>query len=232
MPKKTIGISYSEANFQNYWNWFTGSNPQVELMELSFLRNNTSDFEKCDGFVLTGGIDVVPALYGGNSTYPNMPDAFLPERDEFEKRLYHFSQRHRLPLLGICRGMQYINILEGGKVLEDNGPEVHEVHKRGSADKIHQIEIEENSLLHAHTGLRTGEVNSAHHQAIDPAHLGHNLVPVAYSATVDRLIEAIEFKDKTGKAFMIGLQWHPERMLSKESNPLSQKIKDAFLQSL
>jgi len=232
MSKKTIGISFSEANFQNYWNWFTGSNPHVNLIELSFLSNNVSDFEKCDGFVLTGGIDVVPDLYGGSPSYPNMPDAFLPARDEFEKQIYHFSQQHRLPLLGICRGMQYINILEGGKVIEDNEQDAHEVHKRDSADKVHQVQIEENSLLHACTGLRTGEVNSAHHQAIDPAYLGHNLMAVAYSATKDQLIEAIEFKDKTSKAFMIGVQWHPERMLSKESNPLSQKIKDAFLQSL
>ncbi|TCC86520.1 gamma-glutamyl-gamma-aminobutyrate hydrolase family protein [Pedobacter hiemivivus] len=232
--KKKLGISYSEANFQNYWNWFTADElgNEIELVELSFRKNNRSDIEKCDGFVLTGGIDVLPAIYGGAEEYPYKPDVFLPERDEFERLIYDYSQKAKLPVLGICRGMQYINILEGGKVFEDNGAAVNELHKKGSEDKVHGLNIVEDSLLYAVTDKTVGHVNSAHHQGVDPAHLGNNLMANAYADTPDALIEGLEFKDKTGKAFMLGVQWHPERMKEKELNPLSQKIKEQFIKEV
>ncbi|TKC55980.1 gamma-glutamyl-gamma-aminobutyrate hydrolase family protein [Pedobacter hiemivivus] len=232
--KKKLGISYSEANFQNYWNWFTADELgiEIELVELSFRKNNRSDIEKCDGFVLTGGIDVLPAIYGGAEEYPYKPDVFLPERDEFERLIYDYSQKAKLPVLGICRGMQYINILEGGKVFEDNGAALNELHKKGSEDKVHGLNIVEDSLLYAVTGKAVGQVNSAHHQGVDPERLGKNLMANAYADTPDALIEGLEFKDKTGKAFMLGVQWHPERMKEKELNPLSQKIKEQFIQEV
>jgi putative glutamine amidotransferase len=231
---KRIGISYSEANFQNYWSWFTAAELEsdVELLELSFERGNVADIYKCDGFMLTGGIDVLPSIFGGAAEYPYMPDSFLPERDEFERLIYEYSQEQKLPVLGICRGMQYINILEGGKVFEDNGEEANLVHKKAAEDKIHTVSIKSETLLHSATGIEQAEVNSAHHQAVDPRHLGNNLMISAYSGTKDGSIEALEFEDKTNKAFMLAVQWHPERMKSKSSHPLSQKIKEAFLKAV
>ncbi|WEK19508.1 MAG: gamma-glutamyl-gamma-aminobutyrate hydrolase family protein [Candidatus Pedobacter colombiensis] len=232
--KKKLGISYSEANFQNYWNWFTAEDlgEEIELVELSFLRNNKDDIEKCDGFVLTGGVDVLPAIYGGAEEYPYKPDEFLPNRDEFERLIYEFSQRAKVPVLGICRGMQYINIMEGGKVFEDNGEQANQLHKKGLEDKIHGVNVDKNSLLYAVTGKAVGQVNSAHHQAVNPGKLGENLIANAYADTPDGLIEGLEFKDKTGKAFMLGVQWHPERMKEKELNPLSQNIKEQFVKEV
>ncbi|WP_316816652.1 gamma-glutamyl-gamma-aminobutyrate hydrolase family protein [Pedobacter nyackensis] len=232
--KKKIGISYTETNFQNYWNWFMPEelSAEVELVELSFHKNNTNDFEQCDGFVLTGGIDVLPAIYGGAEEYPHKPDTFLPERDEFERLIYEYSQKAKVPVLGICRGMQYINILEGGKVFEDNGEEVNKIHKKGAQDKIHGINIKKNSLLYNVAGIEKGEVNSAHHQGVDPNYLGSNLMVSANSDTEEGLVEALEFKDKTDKAFMLAVQWHPERMKEKELNPLSQKIKEQFIKEV
>lgn len=232
--KKKIGISYTETNFQNYWNWFTPQElgNEIDLIELSFEKGNTGDFEQCDGFVLTGGIDVVPELYGGASDYPHKPDAFLPERDRFESHIYSYSQAHRVPVLGICRGMQYVNILEGGKVFEDNGEQANQIHKKGAEDKVHEVSIKKDSLLYSVTGVEKGQVNSAHHQGVNPAFIGNNLIVSAYSATEDGIIEALEFKDKTDKAFMIGVQWHPERMKEKESNPLSQKVKEQFIEAV
>lgn len=232
--KKKIGISYTETNFQNYWNWFAPEElgNDIELIELSFQKDNTEDFEQCDGFVLTGGIDVVPEMYGGAEDYPHKPDTFLPERDQFELEIYSYSQLKRIPVLGICRGMQYVNILEGGKVFEDNGEEANHFHKKGAEDKVHGINIKQNSLLYSITGLEKGEVNSAHHQGINPNYLGDNLMVSAYSDTSDGIIEALEFQDKTNKAFMLGVQWHPERMREKESNPLSQKVKEQFIEAV
>ncbi len=232
--KKKIGISYTEANFQNYWSWFGPEDlgADTELIELSFEKNNITDMEKCDGFVLTGGVDVLPALFGGAAEYPHQPDEFLPQRDEFERLIYVYSQEAGVPVLGICRGMQYINILEGGKVFEDNGEQINQLHKKDVEDKVHGVVIDKGSLLYALTGKESGLVNSAHHQAVRPDKLGRNLMVSAQSDTEDGTIEALEFKDKTNKAFMLGLQWHPERIKDKESNALSQTIKEEFIKAV
>lgn len=231
--KKKIGISYTETNFQNYWNWFTAADlgDDLELIELSFEKNNVKDIELCAGFLLTGGIDVTPSFYGGALDYPGQPDFFLPERDEFEKLIYEYSQTFKIPVLGICRGMQYINILEGGKVLEDIGP-ANLIHKKEAEDKVHQVNIGHNSMLYAIIGLKNGMVNSAHHQGVTEYSLSNNLMANSYADSTDLLIEGLEFKDKTNKSFMLAVQWHPERMKEKEINPLSQKLKERFLEEV
>ena len=107
--------------FQNYWNWFTQDDLQndLELVDLNFQKNNIEDIPRCDGFVLTGGVDVHPSFYDGNAAYNNIPVEFQPDRDRFEERIYRYSQLHKAPVLGICRGMQLINVLEGGKLIQD-----------------------------------------------------------------------------------------------------------------
>ena len=119
--KKRIGISFTMTNFQYYWNWFTAQDLQddLELLELSFEKNNTEDIAACNGFVLTGGIDVHPSFYNGAHEYNNSPDAHQPERDYFEEKIYSHSQLNKLTVLGICRGMQLINVLHGGKLIQD-----------------------------------------------------------------------------------------------------------------
>jgi putative glutamine amidotransferase len=230
--KKKIGISYSEANFSHYESWFTPEDlgEDVELVILSFIRNNEEDIRHCEGFVLTGGVDVLPALYGGAEEYPGQPDEFLPARDAFEKKIYDYAQQQRIPVLGICRGLQYINILEGGAVYEDMGEAANRVHKKETTDKAHDVQVKKDTLLYNITQQEQGRVNSAHHQGIDPARLGGNLMVSATSG--DEVIEGIEFKDKTGKGFMLGVQWHPERMPGKEASPFSRDIKQAFIQAV
>ena len=85
---KRIGISFSRTNFHYYWNWWTKEDlkDDLEIIELSFEKNNTQDIPACDGFVLTGGIDIHPSLYDGKITYPNKPENFELERDLFEKK--------------------------------------------------------------------------------------------------------------------------------------------------
>jgi acyl-CoA reductase-like NAD-dependent aldehyde dehydrogenase/gamma-glutamyl-gamma-aminobutyrate hydrolase PuuD len=228
--KKRIGISFTNTMFQNYWNWFTKDDLQndLELVELSFQKNNTEDIPTCDGFVLTGGVDVHPSFYNGNQAYDNIPVHFEPDRDRFEERIYRYSQLHKLPVIGICRGMQLVNVLEGGKLIQDldNG---NARHKKEASDKQHNIVAAGKSFLQQVSGSASGRVNSAHHQAIDPDAIGENLVANAYADDNDKIIEGLEFKDKTGKGFMLCVQWHPERMKDKEANPFSQNIKERFL---
>ena len=227
--KKRIGISYTRSHFQNYWNWFTANDLEddIELVELNFEEDNTADIYKCKGFVLTGGVDVDPSFYNGKKDYNNSPGSFQPERDVFEEKIYHYSQLNNLPVLAICRGMQLINVLHGGKLTQDldNG---NARHKKEELDKEHTIIAENNSLLHQIASSFSGKVNSAHHQAIDPDAIGDNLVVNAHEDD-EKIIEGLEFKDKTNKAFMLCVQWHPERMKGKEESPFSENLKKQFL---
>ena len=231
--KKKIGISYTRTYFQNYWNWFTPKDlaDEFELVELSFEKNNTEDIYKCDGFVLTGGVDVDPTFYDGENDYKNKPRLFQPERDRFEARIYQHSQLHKLPVLGICRGMQLINVLEGGKLIQDlnNG---NARHQKEELDKEHTIVAENNTLLHTIAGTGSGYVNSAHHQAIDPDAIGDNLKVNAFDDDDEKVIEGLEFNDKTDKGFMICVQWHPERMKEGKQNPFSNNLKKQLLTAI
>lgn len=232
--KKKIGISYTETNFKNYLNWFNKQDIQddIELIELSFLKNNAEDFYKCDGFILTGGIDIHPSFYRGNLEYDNKPKAFEPERDKFEEKIYKYSQENKKPLLGICRGLQLVNVLQGGKLIQDLKADGNTKHCRiEEIDGQHDIRIEKGSLLYNIALCDVGNINSAHHQAIDPDAIGDNLVVNAYDDCEEKLIEGIEFKDKTNKAFMLCVQWHPERMENKQSI-LSDGIKNSFLKAV
>jgi acyl-CoA reductase-like NAD-dependent aldehyde dehydrogenase/gamma-glutamyl-gamma-aminobutyrate hydrolase PuuD len=228
--KKRIGISYTELAFSNYWDWFTPRDlgDDLELVELSFVKNNSEDIVCCDGFVLPGGVDVHPSFYNGNDSYPNKTEPLLPERDRFETMIYRYSQQHGLPLLGICRGLQLVNVLEGGTLVQDLG-EANRQHRREQGHgKEHTINVDENSFLYELVGSTHGDVNSAHHQAI--SRLAKNISAVAWAE--DGTIEAIEYKESNNKSFLLCVQWHPERMHEKESNPYSQKIKAAFLKAV
>ncbi|MFI5188369.1 MAG: aldehyde dehydrogenase family protein [Chitinophagales bacterium] len=231
--KKRIGISYTKTLFDNYWNWFTKEDLKydIELIELNFEKNNTDDIYQCDGFVLTGGVDVDPSFYNGKKKYNNTPSSFQPERDHFEEKIYRYSQMNKIPVLGICRGMQLINILQGGHLIQDldNG---NERHRKEESDKEHAIIAENNSLLYKISGSVSGHVNSAHHQAIDPNGIGDNLMVNAHDDDDEKIIEGLEFKNKTGKAFLLCVQWHPERMKDKEENPFSQNLKKQFLSAI
>lgn len=232
--KKKIGISYTTTNYHNYWNWFTPNDlgDDLELIQLSFEENNEHDIESCAGFILTGGIDIDTDLYDGDTDYEHKPDLFQTARDLFEKKIYFYAQQHRIPVLGICRGLQLVNVLEGGKLVQDLGDE-NEIHKKsGDDDKEHPVHVKEGSLLYQIANVREGLVNSAHHQAIDETEIAPSLIVNARSGTDDKTIEGIEFKDKAGKAFMLCVQWHPERMPDKEESPLSLQIKNSFLHAI
>ena len=231
---KKIGVSFTLTNYENYINWFTASDlgEAISIVELSFEKNNYADIYDCDGFVLTGGLDVHPSLFDGEKIYANGPDSFQLERDLFEAYIYRYAKANKIPVLGICRGLQLINVLEGGKLIQDLGTEKNKAHRKDEGiDKAHEVVLADDTLLLQVIGEKKIAVNSAHHQAIDSLQLGHNLLANACSSP-DNIIEGIEFKNKSGLGFMLAVQWHPERMPSVQQNQISIHIKKSFIQAV
>jgi putative glutamine amidotransferase len=162
--------------------------------------------ELIDGLVLTGGADIDPAAYGQQAG-PHTLDT-VPERDAFEIALVRAAIERDLPVLGICRGMQLINVACGGTLIQHLPDTLgHEEHRRvlGSFEGAeHDVLLSEGSLAASATGELVHVTRSHHHQGVD--RLGRGLV-VSGRSSLDDLPEAIELPDRR---FVLGVQWHPE----------------------
>jgi putative glutamine amidotransferase len=160
--------------------------------------------DRVDGLLLAGGADLDPATCGAEP-HPAIGQTW-PERDRFEVALTRAAVDRRLPVLGICRGMQLLNAALGGKLIQDLpeaiGSDRHR-HTPGSfAD--HEVRLVPGSLASRAVGAERTTVKSHHHQGI--AQLGEGLVATGWSLP-DELIEAIELPEH---GFALGVLWHPE----------------------
>lgn len=179
-------------------------------------------FGMCDGLLLTGGHDVGPYVYGKEAS----KECGIPckARDEMESILFGYALEMDKPVLGICRGIQFMNAYLGGDLYQDLPTEYDckvEHHMEPPYDRAaHKVEVLEGSLLADIIGAGIHEVNSYHHQAVKE--LAEPLKTMAVSE--DGLIEAVSVKDKK---FMVGVQWHPE--FSYEVNEKSVKLIQAFV---
>jgi len=162
--------------------------------------------ELIDGVLLAGGADIDPSTYGQPAD-PQTLDTVL-ERDVFEIALTRAAIESDLPVLGICRGMQLINVALGGTLTQDLPEHLgHEQHRRvlGSFDgSDHDVELVAGSLAMRVIEATPHGTKSHHHQGVD--RLGEGLLLSASSA-MDGLAEAIELPDRS---FVLGVQWHPE----------------------
>ena len=159
-----------------------------------------------DGLMLVGGADLDPACYGAER-HPETIGC-VPERDAFEIALVRRALERDMPLLGICRGMQVLNVARGG-TLHQHLPEVvgHDHHRRvlGSFDgNDHDVRLAPGSLAVRAAGEELHATKSHHHQAVD--RVGEGL-EVTGRAVIDELPEALELP---GNRFALGVQWHPE----------------------
>jgi putative glutamine amidotransferase len=181
----------------------TESGPYIEALRKAGVEliegNHLPGF---DGLVLMGGTDVNPARYGEERD----PETDEPDnaRDELECTLIEEALGRDLPILGICRGLQILNVQHGGSLIQHmDGHQVRTPHDPGLP--VHSVEIRPDTHLALIAGSKLRwEVNSRHHQAI--ARVGERLMVSARDPR-DGIVEAIELPDKR---FVVAVQWHPE----------------------
>jgi putative glutamine amidotransferase len=229
-PERGLVIGITDCNkFSNYENWF--SSAKVKVLKLSPKENNIADLGKCDGIVLSGGEDVHPKYYGHPEWMERKEELKLDvneQRDEFEMKVIDYAYKKKIPMLGICRGLQITNVYFGGTLIPDINDESIKKHsKELGNDKIHILRIEKNSCLNGIVLSDSGEVNSAHHQAADK--IGKKLKVSARAD--DGTIEAIEWNDPKNKPFLLLVQWHPERMNNQENN-FAKNLREKFLENI
>ncbi len=181
-------------------------------------------FGMLDGLLLTGGHDVSPSLYGAPVSLAC--GAVSPERDAMERVLLRLALAHDLPVLGICRGHQFLNAALGGTLYQDLPTEhpssVSHRQKPPYDQPSHTVRVPEGTPLARILDRGDLPVNSCHHQAVRD--LAPGLSPMAFSE--DGLVEALCMP---GKRFVWGVQWHPE--FSFRSDPASRAIFRAFTEA-
>ncbi len=224
-----IGITdcLREDKLQQYYAWLRVVEPSVEFEKLSSTDETFDSINALDGLLLTGGNDIDPEYYG-RPELRNQARDINRQRDEFEFEVIKRALDADVPILGVCRGMQVMNVALGGSLHVDLMTKGFNDHSAPVNGRIkHTIEIEPNSLLSGLAGGLRQEVNTYHHQAVDK--LGRGLMPAAKSN--DGVIEAAEWSSKEGMSFLLLVQWHPERSLG-QMDEFSTNLARIFLREV
>jgi putative glutamine amidotransferase len=169
--------------------------------------------DRIDGLLLAGGADLDPASYGAEP-HPKTSGT-VPERDAFELALATRALERDIPFLGVCRGMQVMNVARGGTLIQHLPDDLgHEDHRRALGtfdDADHDVRLAEGSLAARVARETLHPTKSHHHQGVD--RIGEGL-EISGWATIDDLPEALE---APGARFALGVQWHPE---ADETSPM------------
>lgn len=167
-------------------------------------------FSRLDGLLLAGGVDVHPKEFG--EEVQSYCGEIHPERDVVELQLVRWALASETPILGICRGIQLLNVAAGGSLYQDIPAQVpgtlHHSHRKGDPydRRVHSIRIDPQSILARAFDRPEVEVNSLHHQSLKQIAPGFRLVAQA----PDGIVEGIEAE---GRHFVLGVQFHPEWMV-------------------
>jgi putative glutamine amidotransferase len=229
--KEPMKIAVTKAT-KNYLNWLKKGDSTLIPIDMYTMDVDTAlaELNHCSGLLVTGGEDVQPEYYG-KAGEKHLCTEMDPRRDTLEIALIKKAIELKMPVLGICRGEQILNVALGGSLIVDipahfkQLPRIfHITHQCEDYLKcFHQVHLFPNTLLQSIVGCDTGFVNTNHHQAAE------GLAPglICNARSFDGLTEGIEWELYYEKPFLIGVQWHPERM--DTSNALSGKLLKEFI---
>lgn len=200
-----IAIAGRKSETTNYVNYVKALNltPRVTL--------NMAEITGCDALILPGGGDITPAFFGEKNRGSQNINT---ELDILQLQAFDLAIRRKMPVLGICKGMQIINVGLGGTIVQDMP--TARLHKYADGDQYHSTVIVPGSWLYALYGQEC-TVNSAHHQAI--GRLGNGLTAVQFCPE-DNCIEAVAHDTLP----IWGLQWHPERIDEEKAKIQGSKV--------
>lgn len=195
--------------------WQTGGIP-VLLPQVSSRQEAGELCERLDGILIIGGHDVDPTHYG------EAPHIKLGEldiaRDQSDLAYIEAAEEIYLPILGVCRGMQLLNVAFGGSLYQDLSEnetwKIQHDQKTAVSEPFHEINVERESILYDLLGTEHTKVNTVHHQAIKDLSPQFKIT----ATSPDQIIEAVE---STGDHPMIGVQWHPELLFEKSKGQLA-----------
>jgi len=196
----------------------------VGLEPVAITPETPRSLDGLDGLVITGGTDLDPSLYG---QAPH-PEAETPdrERDALESALLLDAIERDVPMLGICRGCQLLNVLHGGTLVQ-HLPETPTHRVRPPETELgmpaHAVEIKPGTRLGDAVGASEHQVNSRHHQAVD--RLGDGLQVTAVAP--DGVVEALERPDRR---FIVAVQWHPENSVAHDE--VNRRLFQAFARAV
>lgn len=172
------------------------------------LRPDDAQHQPYDGVVITGGHDVEPVLYAAE---PEVKPNYDSARDALETAVIANALLRRLPVLGICRGAQLLNVFRGGSLFQELRSQRRKTSNRWTVLPLKTLcvtdsEQADNSLLRRHFGAGTSRINSLHNQGID--RVGDQLM--VSGRDLDGIVQAVE---DPSRDFLLGVQWHPEFLL-------------------
>lgn len=226
--KPTIGITFLSSRISGTsQNYIYAVEEFGGIPRILYPGVPDSEFADIDGLLLTGGGDIHPHNFD-REWHPSLK--YVNEaRDELEIPLCREKIEADLPVFGICRGIQVMSVAMGGSLYQDIHAEYQQdalIHAQvDDEDSRHEIEVTD-GLLNKLIGKRTDEVNSSHHQAVKD--IGEGFVVTAHS-TEDGVIEAME---NPSKRFVLGVQYHPERMIQTvEFLEHRRKLFEAFIKA-
>ncbi len=224
--KIAVSKAVPEADYENYFRWLRSIDPTIEFYDMYHLSLDSAlqILQTCDGLLLTGGTDIYPGRFGKEYDTTRILPPNL-KRDTLEFMLLSRALDLKMPVQGVCRGLQLINVYFGGSLIIDIPNDLDTIVKHQLPDTYncpHEVDISPGTLLYELAGIENGITNSNHHQGIDL--LGKELQGMA--KTRDGLIEAIGFKDRANSSYLFAVQWHPERMDYKNllSGPIAKKF--------
>ncbi len=212
--KVTIAISKGKPSehYGNYGKWLKVADPDIEWVDMYHISLDSALLlmDECSGLLVSGGPDVDPGRYG-QANEINRCGKIDYRRDSLEFALIKKALDMKLPILGICRGEQILNVYMGGSLYVDipSDYDTSIYHRCPGFDTCsHLIRIKPGSLLNKICNINSFLVNTSHHQAVNK--LAEGLEVIARDE--EGLVEAIGWSDPENHPFLLGVQWHPERM--------------------